>query len=212
MKLKIVVALALVAALSVVADAQLASRTADEWIKTLDSPQRIAGLKIDEIVGKLQIKPGQAVADIGAGSGAFEGALSAAVSPKGTVYAVDIEQGLLDHIAQRAKDLNVTNVRTVLGKFSDPNLPVNNIDLAMINDVLHHIQDRAGYLKSLAGYIKPGGRIAVIDFYPERGSHRDQPELQVTKAQVAAWMAAAGLKPSEEFDLFPDKYFVVYSK
>ena len=210
--LTFLVGVALTIGLSSGAGAQLASRTADEWIKTLDTPQRIATLKIDEVVGKLQLKPGQVVADIGAGTGLFEGALAGAVSPGGTVYAVDIDQGLVDHIMQRAKDLNVTNVRGVLGKFTDPTLPARNVDLAFINDVLHHIEDRATYLKSLAGYLKPSGRIAVIDFYPERGSHRTQPELQVTKEQTAAWMAAAGLKRSEEFELFPDKWFIVYSR
>src|SRR5712691_2830901 len=210
--LTFLVGVALTIGLSSGAGAQLASRTADEWIKTLDTPQRIATLKIDEVVGKLQLKPGQVVADIGAGTGLFEGALAGAVSPGGTVYAVDIDQGLVDHIMQRAKDLNVTNVRGVLGKFTDPTLPARNVDLAFINDVLHHIEDRATYLKNLAGYLRPSGRIAVIDFYPERGSHRTQPELQVTKEQTAAWMAAAGLKRSEEFELFPDKWFIVYSR
>lgn len=206
--------LALVATLAVpaTASAQLGSRPAAEWVTTLDTPQRITSLKIDEVLGKLRLKPGDVVADIGAGTGLFEGALAAAVAPRGIVYAEDIDQGLLDHIAQRAKELNVANVRGVLGTFTDPRLPVRTVDLALINDVLHHIADRAGYLRNLAGYIKPTGRIAVIDFYPERGGHRTQPELQVTKEQTAAWMAAAGLKPSEEFEMFPDKWFIVYSR
>jgi 23S rRNA U2552 (ribose-2'-O)-methylase RlmE/FtsJ len=77
---------------------QLGSRAADAWIATLENPNRIAGLKIDEVVSHLHLRPGSIVADIGAGAGAFEGALSTAVTPTGTVYAVDIEQGLLDHI------------------------------------------------------------------------------------------------------------------
>jgi len=73
----------------------------------------------------------------------------------------------------------------------------------------HH---RAEYIKHLAAYIRPSGRIAVIDFYPEFGPHKNEPALQVTKAQTAAWLAAAGFSPSEEFDLFTDKWFVVYSR
>jgi ubiquinone/menaquinone biosynthesis C-methylase UbiE len=194
------------------ASAQLAARSAEEWIKTLESPQRIAGLKIDETLAKLKLKPGNIVADIGAGSGVFEAPLAHAVSPGGKVYAVDIEQGLVDHITQRSSELHLANVQGVLGKFTDPNLPVRNVDLAFINDVLHHIQDRPAYLKSLAAYLKPSGRIAIIEFVPELGSHKAQPELQVTEAQATTWMAAAGLKPVENFDLFPDKWFVVYGK
>jgi ubiquinone/menaquinone biosynthesis C-methylase UbiE len=100
----------------------------------------------------------------------------------------------------------------VLGKFTDPSLPVRNVDLAFINDVLHHIEDRATYLKNLATYIKPTGRIAVIDFRPGMGGHLNQPELRITKEQTDAWMAAAGLKPAEDIDLFSDKWFVVYAR
>jgi ubiquinone/menaquinone biosynthesis C-methylase UbiE len=206
------VVLALILGLCQPAAAQLASRPAGEWIATLENPQRIAGLRIDEVLARLRLKPGNVVADIGAGSGIFEGPLANVVSPGGKVYAVDIDKALIDHIMQRAGELHLTNVQGVLGKFTDPDLPSRDVDLALLNDVLHHIEDRAGYVKSLAGYLKPSGRIAVIEFYPERGGHRNQPELQVTREQAAAWMAAAGFKASEEFALFPDKWFVVYSR
>ena len=82
----------------------------------------------------------------------------------------------------------------------------------MINDVLHHIQDRPAYLKALAGYLKPTGRVAVIEFIPELGGHKTQPELQVTEQQGAALMAAAGLRPVEKVELFTDKWFVIYGR
>jgi ubiquinone/menaquinone biosynthesis C-methylase UbiE len=191
---------------------QLAGRSADEWIKTLESPTRIASLKIDETIPRLKLKPTDIVVDIGAGSGVFEGPLSRAV-PQGKVYAVDIDQGLLDNIEKRKKEFQITNVQTVLGKFTDPNLPTHDIDLAFINDVLHHIEDRAGYVRNLAAYLKPSGRIAVIEFVPDKGGHRDQPELQITQSQATAWMADAGMKPVDQIDgLFTDKWFVIYGK
>ncbi|HZR21552.1 MAG TPA: methyltransferase domain-containing protein [Verrucomicrobiae bacterium] len=194
------------------AAAQLASKSAQEWIKTLESSNRVERLKIDETIAQLKIKPGEVIADIGAGSGLYSLPLAKAASPGGMVYAVDIEQGLLDHIATRAKELQLTNLQMVLGKFADPNLPSTNVDLAFINDVLHHIEDRAGYLKSLARYLKPTGRVVIIDFYPELGPHKNDPSLQVTKNQAASWMAAIGFKPVEQFSLFKDKWFVVYSR
>jgi ubiquinone/menaquinone biosynthesis C-methylase UbiE len=191
---------------------QLGTRAADAWIATLENPNRVAGLKIDEVVSRLRIRPGSTVADIGAGSGVFEGALSAAVTPNGTVYAVDIDQALLDHIAGRAKTLGLSNVRVVLGKYADPALPVRNVDVALIYDVLHHIKDREAYLKNLAGYLAPGGRIAVVDFAPGKGGHAKDAEQQITREQTDAWMTAAGLKPVEEIALFDDKWFVIYAK
>ena len=98
------------------AAAQLAAKPADQWIKTLDSSNRVARLKIDETVAKLNIKAGEVVADIGAGSGLFSFPLAKAVLPGGKVYAVDIEEGLLQHIVARAKELKLTNIQTVLGQ------------------------------------------------------------------------------------------------
>ena len=191
---------------------QLGTRPADAWITTLENPSRLAGLKIDEVVAALRLRPGSSVADIGAGAGAFEPALSAAVGPGGTVYAVDIEQGLLDHIAARATTLKLSNVRVVLGQYTDPALPARNVDAALIYDVLHHIKDRQTYLKNLAGYLGPGGRIAVVDFIPGKGGHANDLEQQITRQQGDAWMAAAGLKPVEEITLFDDKWFAIYAK
>ena len=191
---------------------QLGARAADEWVKLLESPNRVAGLKVDDVVARLGIRAGHTVADIGAGSGVFEGALAAAVTPSGTVYAVDIDQGLLDHISQRAAKLGLANVRVVLGKYTDPALPVRNIDVALIYDVLHHIEDREQYLKSLAGYLAPTGRIAVVDFIPGKGGHANDAEQQVTREQADSWMASAGLKPAQEVKLFEDKWFVIYAR
>lgn len=191
---------------------QLGTRPADAWIATLENPSRVGGLKIDDVVSRLRIRSGSSVADIGAGAGAFEGALSAAVGPTGAVYAVDIEQGLLDHIATRAKTLGLANVRVVLGRYTDPALPARNIETALIYDVLHHIQDRQTYLKNLAGYLAPGGRVAVVDFIPGKGGHAKDAEQQISQQQTDAWMAAAGLKPAEEITLFDDKWFAIYAR
>lgn len=192
--------------------AQLGSRSTEQWLKTLDSANRVAKLKVDEAVAALQITSGSVVADIGAGSGTFTLPLAKAVSASGKVYAVDIDRGLVEHIAARMKREKADHVRAVVGQFTDPNLPARDVDLAFIFDVLHHIENRAEYLKNLAGYLKPTGRIAVIDFHPELGPHKDDPSLQVTRDQAKAWMAAAGFKPVAEHPLYTDKWFVVYSR
>jgi len=191
--------------------AQLASRPAEEWIKTLEGPARVASLKIDEVVAALQLKPGQSLADIGAGPGVFEVPLAKAVGPSGRVFAVEIDAGFFPEIKKRADEAGVKNVQTVLGKFTDPALPAN-VDMALFHDVLHHVEDRAGYLKTLARYLTPSGRIAVIDYEGSAGPHKGQPELQVTREQLASWMKAAGLIQVDDVKLFADKYFVVFEK
>ena len=187
---------------------QLAGKPADDWTARLERPERVAGLKIDYLIASL----GQNVADIGACPGIISVPMAKAVAPGGTVYAVEIDKGYFPHIMQKATAAHVSNVRTVLGGFTDPKLPERNIDVALFHDVLHHIEDRAGYLKAMAGYMKPDGRIAIVEL-PPTGSHKDDPALIVTKDQVTGWMAAAGFKPVQEFDgLNEGKWFVVYGR
>ena len=202
---------ALVVGLASPIRAQLAGSAAEEWIKTLDSPARVSAMKVGEMMTALKIAPGQTLADVGAGSGALSGPLALATGPQGVLYAVDIDKDLLAHIERRAADQKIGNIKTVLGAFTDPKLPVP-VDLALMNDVLHHVEDRATYLQNLATYIKPGGRIAIIDYLPERSSHRAQPELVVSEAQIDTWLRGAGLRLSEKVSLFDDRYFVIYAK
>lgn len=209
---RILLLAAALVALSGSAAAQLSSRPADEWVKTLETPERLAALKVDEVVGSLKLRPGDVVADLGAGSGPFVPAFARAVSATGKVYAVEIDRGFFPFIEQKAKAAGVANVRTVLGEFTDPKLPAADVDVAFFHDVLHHIDNRAAYLKSLVQYLKPGARVAIIDYDAAQSPHRDQPQLQVTKEQAAAWLAGAGFKPVQEIALFQDKWFVIYSR
>ena len=200
----------------VLANAQLAARKADDWVKTLEGPDRIAAQKVDVVLARLNLKPGMVVADIGAGSGLFSRPIAKAVSPGGKVYAVDIQQDLLDYVNQRSKQENIKNIQTVLGGFTDPKLPVHDVDLVFINDVLHHIENRAVYLKSLGQYMKASGRIALIemDKNDPNTPHRNQPELLVSREQIAMWMSEAGFKLVQEHaDVFPGtRLFLIYRK
>jgi ubiquinone/menaquinone biosynthesis C-methylase UbiE len=205
---------AIVAGLSlpVTASAQLASRPVEEWVKVLDAQDRLAGLKTDEVIARLALKPGSVVADLGAGAGPFVVPFARAVSPTGKVYAVEVDRDFFPYIEKRAKAAGASNVVTVGGEFTDPRLPAADVDLAFLHDVLHHIEGRAAYLKAVAKYLKPGGRIAIIDYHPDQSPHREQPALQVSKDQAAAWLAFAGFKPIEEVPLFADKWFVVFGR
>ena len=203
---------ALVLGMCSLASAQLASRPAEEWSKTLEQPSRTEGLKIPEIVARLGLKPGQVVADLGAGTGLFSTPMAKAVAPSGKVYAVEIDKGFIPMIESKAKEARLSNVKPVLGEFNDPKLPVQDVDLAFMHDVLHHVQDRATYLKNAVRYVKGGGRFVIIDFKADQSPHRDQPSLIVSEEQATGWMKAAGFNKVEKVDLFPDKYFLVFSR
>jgi predicted methyltransferase len=198
---------------------------AKTWIQRLDRPERIPGLKINDVVACLKLKPGDVVADIGAGTGAFSLPFAKVVAPSGKVLAVDIWPGLLDYINEKAKKENVTNLRTIFAKQDDPALPKNQVDLAFFHDVFHNTNDRQAYLKVLVSELKPGGHIAIIEqeFDDPIAKKWDFPQDRITKDQVKTWMANVGFHLVGDYDIFegennpkgtgmPQRWFVVYAR
>lgn len=195
---------------------QLGGRPADDWIARLERPERVAGLKIDEILATLQIKPGQVVADIGAGPGIFSLPIARLVGPTGKVYAEEVDQAFVDRINVRRGEQNAVNVIGVLGKFDDPGLPARDVDLAFFHDVLHHVENRALFLKNVASYVKPGGRMAIVEYDATTGPHRDAPALQITRAELDVLMVDAGFTGAVPvtglFSGTDPRWMVVYSR
>jgi len=198
---------------------------AQTWIKRLERPERIPGLRIPDVIACLKLKPGDVVADIGAGTGAFSIPFAKAVAPQGKVYAVDIWQGLLDYINEKARKENVTNLQTVLAKTTDPLLPKGQVDLAYFHNVFHNTNDRQAYLKVLASELKPSGRIAIVEaeFDDPIEKKWDPPEDRITKDEVQDWMANIGFHLVGDYDIFegannpqgtgmPQRWFVVYAR
>ncbi len=198
---------------------------AQTWIKRLEKPERIPGLKTNEVIACLKLKPGDVVADIGAGTGAFSIPFAKAVAPSGRVFAVDLWQGLLDYINQKASKENTPNLKTILAKPDNPNLPPNQVDVAFFHDVFHNTNDRQAYLKTLVAELKPTGRIAIIEqeFDDPIAKKWDLPEDRITKEQVNRWMANVGFHLIGDYDIFegknnppgtgmPERWFVVYAR
>ena len=193
---------------------QLGGRPAEEWAITLESGRRLGSLEIDEVVSRMGLQEGDVVADVGAGTGVFAVSLARAAGATGTVLAVEVDPGFLPMIEQKAVDGGVENVQTVLGEFGDPKLPRRDIDVAFFHDVIHHIERRQEYFQATARYMAPGSRIVVVDYHRghPRAPHGDQPELQITLRQITEWMGVAGFELTQEFDLFDEKFFVVFTK
>ena len=206
------IAVTVLLALAAPAHAQLASRPAAEWKATLEAPARVEGLKIEQVVAALKLKAGDEVADLGAGTGLFAAPLAYAIGTRGRVYAVEIDKGFLDEIDRKVEELHISQIETVLGTPTDPKLPTRGVDLALMHDVLHHVEQRQAYLKAVAQYVKPGGRVAVVEFNPKDSPHKDDAALIVSKEQGAAMMDEAGFVVAEDVALFPDKWFVIYRR
>lgn len=124
----------------------------DDW----QQPQRV--------IAALNLRPGDRVADLGSGGGYFTFRLAEAVGPAGKVYAVDIDQDMVDLIAKRANQERISNIEPILAKPDDPFLPKTDIDLIFTSNTYHHIDKRIAYFANLRKYLRPDGRVAIIDF------------------------------------------------
>jgi ubiquinone/menaquinone biosynthesis C-methylase UbiE len=133
---------------------------AEKWAHVFDDPERDAWQKPHEVIKALALKPDAAVADIGAGTGYFAARL-ANMLPQGTVYAVDIEPDMVRYLGERAKREGLKNLKPIAGSAEDARLPAK-VDLILLVDVYHHIEQRERYFRKLAASLKPGGRLAVI--------------------------------------------------
>jgi SAM-dependent methyltransferase len=182
---------------------------AHAWSKVFDDPKRDAWQKPREVIRALALSPFALVADIGAGTGYFAVRLAQMV-PKGRVYAVDTEPGMVKHLAERAKREGLANLTSVAGRPEDPRLP-QPVDLVLLVDVYHHVAARERYFAKLAESLKPGARVAIVDF------RMDSPEgppmaARIEPERVKAEMKSAGYVLAEEHAFLPRQYFLVFRR
>ena len=180
---------------------------AEKWSHVFDDPERDAWQKPHEVVRALALKPDARVADLGAGTGYFSARL-ANMLPKGRVYAVDIEPDMVRYLEARAKREGLRNLTAVAGKPDHPRLP-EKVDLILLVDVYHHIEDRARYFSKLRASLRPGGRIAIIDFRLD-SPEGPPPAARIAPETVRAEMKAAGHTLAAEHPFLPYQYFLVF--
>jgi ubiquinone/menaquinone biosynthesis C-methylase UbiE len=164
----------------------------------------------DRVIEALAIAPGSRVADIGAGGGYFTFRLARAVGPDGVVYAVDVDEEMLDYIAGRAAEEGLTNVETRTAQAGDPNLPDGEIDLVFTSNTYHHLPDRTAYFAQLRRDLAPDGRVAIVEFV-ETGwlsrwfGHNTNPEI------IRDELSAAGYELVVDHDFLPRQSFAVFA-
>lgn len=169
----------------------------------------------NEIVAACKIKPGQTVADIGAGTGLFTRLFSDLVGKEGRVIAVDIAQEFLDHIQRTSREAGHKNIDTLLCKPDSTELPPESVDVAFICDTYHHFEFPIKTMISLQRALKPEGRVIFIDFRREEGKSSDWVLSHVRAGQEVfeREITEAGLlKSHEERELLKENYFVVFQK
>jgi predicted methyltransferase len=180
---------------------------AEHWAKVFDDPQRDAWQKPHEVIQALKLKPDSVVADIGAGTGYFAVRFAHMV-PKGKVYAVDAEPDMVKYLADRAKRSGLGNLTAVQAQPGDPKLP-GKVDLTILVDVYHHIDNREQYFRRLQDSLNPGGRLAIIDFRLDSpvGPPR---AARIAAEKVKAELQGAGYALTEEHTFLPNQYFLIF--
>lgn len=180
---------------------------AAEYAKTFDDPARDGWQMPARVLDALKIGRRQVVADIGAGTGYFAVRLAALpAAPK--VYVVDVEAAMVEHLTRRAAREGLKNVIAVKADANATNLP-ERVDVALLVDVFHHLPNRAAYFTALKGQLKPGGRVAIVDF--RKGAPSGPPEhFRFTPEQISADMARAGFALVESHDFLPRQHFLIY--
>ena len=181
---------------------------AAKWSKVFDDPARDAWQKPAEVIRALQLRPQDAVADIGSGTGYFAVRLARAL-PQGNVVGADVEPDMVRYLNERAGKERLANLRSILAAGDRPNLPAP-VDLVLVVDTYHHIARRELYFTKLKESLRPGGRVAIIDFTPD--SPIGPPvRHRIAPGKVAEEMALAGYRLAEQHDFLPNQYFLVFA-
>jgi len=161
--------------------AQVMSYHGAPW---LERPERIYEEQPEHVLAALELKPGMTVADVGAGSGYYAWRMAERVGTGGSVYAVDIQPEMLDILKRHMSLRGVTNVKAVLGLATDPRLPEGKLDLVLMVDVYHELEYPYEMLSALVRALKPGGRIAFVEYRANDPEVQIKPLHTMTEAQV----------------------------
>lgn len=167
----------------------------------------------DQVVTALGIRPGDVVADVGAGAGYFVPYLSRRAGPTGRVYAVDIQQEMLGYVERTVERRGLKNVRIVLSQENDTRLAPGSIDLSLLIDVYAELGSPRPLLANLRQVLKPSGRLAIIDFRPDKTAADAGPPLSHRKPErrVVSELEAAGFRQIERHGFLPYQYFLIFS-
>ena len=182
----------------------------EQYIALLEDPKRDEWQKPDAVIQALSLKEGQVVADIGAGSGYFTLRLARAVGQKGRVFAVDVDEGMLDYLHQRLDKEKIQNVQAMHVPSHDPLLIDGSLDLAFVCNTYHHLEDRDVYLRKLRKALKPDGRLVIVDFYKKEGIPVGPPmSMRLGEETVKKELQEAGLQVTEKLTFLPYQYILI---
>ena len=181
------------------------------YIALLEDPARDAYQKPHEVLMALDLKDGDRIADIGAGSGYFSLRFARHVGHAGRVFAVDVNPDMIARINQRVREGGLDNVTTILARADDPLLPASSVDRIFLCDTWHHIGNHAHYLDVLKKILKPGGQVVIIDFQKKVTPVGAPMEMRVAREDVVTEFERHGFRLASEHAFLPYQYFLVFA-
>ena len=165
----------------------------------------------DRVIASLGLRPGERVADLGAGKGYFTFRLAAAVGAEGEVYAVEVEPELTESLEERVREQGRSNVAVILGRYDDPMLPEDGVDVIFACNTYHHIEDRVAYFARAARYLRPGGRVVIIDMLPSAWLQRITGHVSPPE-RIRREMRDAGYQLAHEQSFLREQSFLVFTR
>jgi ubiquinone/menaquinone biosynthesis C-methylase UbiE len=181
-----------------------------EDLGILESPDRDAWQKPEQIMDALGIADGAMVADLGAGGGWFTVRLARRVGPTGVVYAEDVQPQMIESIRRRVEREGLKNVRTVHGTATDPRLPAGEMDAVLIVDIYNELEDPVALLANAARALQPRGRLGIVEFRSDGLGPGPAPEERVDEKRVLADAARAGLQLIKRETFLRYQYLLVF--
>ena len=163
----------------------------------------------ERVIKALGIRPGEQIADLGAGGGYFTFSLADVTGAGGTVYAVDIDEEMVEYVTTRTQAEGYMNIDTIVATYDDPMLPAQGIDLVFTCNTYHHIENRVAYFKHAKKYLRENGRVAIIDFEGKTWLQRLLGHI-TPATDIRTEMEAAGYRLVQDFDFLPKQNYQIF--
>lgn len=189
--------------------AHVMGHQAADW---LERPEREQEENTQLLIESLKFKPGEQVADIGAGTGYLTRRMAKKISPGGRVFAVEIQQEMLDVLTNKLAGLGITNVVPVLGTITDPKLPTNSLDTIIMVDVYHEFDHPFEMTAAMCRALKPGGRMVFVEFRAEDEKVPIKRVHKMSEAQVKKEMTPHPLVWKETIGVLPWQHIIVFTR
>ena len=171
------------------------------------------GAMADRVVESLNLNEGDTVADLGSGGGYFTVKFAGKVGFRGKVYAVDVNRDMLKRVAELAREKGLSNVETVPAARDGSNLKPGSVDLVFLRNVFHHLDNQEKYFSSLAGVLKPGGRVTIVEYKKTGGlSHVNLFRHYTPEDEIVSTMEKAGYTLMKSFSFIQGQSFNIFVK